>query len=66
MTGINAGAVDRQDDDTSGIARGFCLVSVEQDSLGGMVAHFPRRKLGMTQPANLVIVGKAKFKEISK
>jgi thioredoxin reductase len=42
------------------------FVTVEQDSLGGTVAHFPRRKLVMTQPANLPIVGKVKFKEISK
>ena len=40
--------------------------TIEQDSLGGTVAHFPRRKLVMTQPANLPIVGKVKFKEISK
>ena len=42
------------------------FVTVEQDSLGGTVAHFPRRKLVMTQPANLPIVGKVKFKEVSK
>ena len=40
--------------------------TIEQDSLGGTVAHFPRRKLVMTQPANLPIVGRVKFKEISK
>jgi thioredoxin reductase/NAD-dependent dihydropyrimidine dehydrogenase PreA subunit len=40
--------------------------TIEQDSLGGTVAHFPRRKLVMTQPANLPIVGNVKFKEISK
>ena len=40
--------------------------TIEQDSLGGTVAHFPRRKLVMTQPANLPIVGKVKFKEVSK
>lgn len=41
-------------------------VTIEQDSLGGTVAHFPRRKLVMTAPAILPIVGKVKFKEISK
>jgi thioredoxin reductase len=40
--------------------------TIEQDSLGGTVAHFPRRKLVMTQPAELPIVGKMKFKEVSK
>ena len=40
--------------------------TIEQDSLGGTVAHFPRRKLVMTQPANLPLVGKVKFKEVSK
>ena len=41
-------------------------VTVEQDALGGAVAHFPRRKLVMTQPAELPIVGKTKFKEVQK
>jgi len=41
-------------------------VTVEQESLGGTVAHFPRRKLVMTQPAELPIFGKMKFKEVQK
>jgi thioredoxin reductase/Pyruvate/2-oxoacid:ferredoxin oxidoreductase delta subunit len=41
-------------------------VTVEQEELGGTVAHFPRRKLVMTQPADLPIVGKMKFKEVQK
>ena len=41
-------------------------VTVEQEELGGTVAHFPRRKLVMTQPANLPIVGKMKFREVQK
>ncbi len=41
-------------------------VTVEQEELGGAVAHFPRRKLVMTQPADLPIVGKMKFKEVQK
>jgi thioredoxin reductase (NADPH) len=40
--------------------------SVEQGTLGGTVAHFPRGKLVMTAPANLPLVGKVKFGEISK
>ncbi len=41
-------------------------VTLEQDTLGGTVAHYPRGKLVMTAPANLPIVGKVKFGEISK
>lgn len=42
------------------------FVTLEQDALGGTVAHYPRRKLVMTQPADLPITGKMKFKEVSK
>ncbi|MGI9206285.1 MAG: NAD(P)-binding domain-containing protein [Woeseiaceae bacterium] len=42
------------------------VVTVEQEELGGTVAHFPRRKLVMTQPAELPIIGKTKFKEVQK
>ena len=45
---------------------GIKYVTVEQESLGGTVSHFPRGKLVMTQPANLPIVGQVKFTEISK
>jgi thioredoxin reductase/NAD-dependent dihydropyrimidine dehydrogenase PreA subunit len=41
-------------------------VTVEQEELGGTVAHFPRRKLVMTQPADLPIIGKTNFKEVQK
>jgi thioredoxin reductase (NADPH) len=41
-------------------------VTLEQEELGGTVAHFPRRKLVMTQPAELPIVGKVRFKEVIK
>ncbi len=41
-------------------------VTIEQEELGGTVAHFPRRKLVMTQPAELPIVGKMNFKEVQK
>lgn len=46
--------------------QGLRFVTVEQDTLGGTVAHFPRGKLVMTQPADLPIVGKMKFTETSK
>jgi len=42
------------------------FVTVEQDSLGGTVSHFPRGKLVMTRPAELPIVGKMKFTETTK
>lgn len=42
------------------------FITVEQDSFGGTVAHFPRGKLVMTQPAILPIYGKVKFREVSK
>jgi thioredoxin reductase (NADPH) len=41
-------------------------LTLEQDTLGGTVAHFPRRKLVMTAPVTLPIVGKIKFRETSK
>jgi thioredoxin reductase (NADPH) len=40
--------------------------TVDQSTLGGTVAHFPRGKLVMTAPAELPLVGKVKFGEISK
>ncbi len=42
------------------------FVTLEQDTLGGTVAHFPRGKVVMTAPAKLPIVGEMKFKEVSK
>ena len=41
-------------------------VTVEQDSLGGTVSHFPRGKLVMTAPVELPLVGKVKFTETTK
>lgn len=46
--------------------KGMRFATIEQDSLGGTVAHFPRGKLVMTRPADLPIVGKMKFTETSK
>ena len=42
------------------------FVTVEQEELGGTVAHFPRGKLVMTQPATLPIIGNMSFREVSK
>jgi len=41
-------------------------VTIDQDAVGGTVAHFPRGKLVMTAPARLPLVGQVKFSEISK
>ncbi len=42
------------------------FVTLEQDTLGGTVAHFPRGKVVMTAPATLPIAGQMNFKEVSK
>ncbi len=46
---------------------GLKFVTVEQeDSLGGSIFHYPRRKLAMTAPMTLPIVGKFNRYEITK
>lgn len=45
---------------------GLQCVTVEQDTLGGTVAHYPRGKLVMTAPAVLPGHGKMNFRETSK
>ena len=46
---------------------GLRFVTVEQeDSLGGAIYHYPRRKVAMTAPMTLPIVGKFNKFEISK
>jgi len=47
-------------------AAGLKVRTVEQDSLGGTVSHFPRGKLVMTAPAELPIFGMMSFRETSK
>lgn len=42
------------------------IVTIDQDVAGGTVSHFPRGKLVMTAPAQMPIVGKVKFGEVSK
>ncbi|WP_211242919.1 NAD(P)-binding domain-containing protein [Sinimarinibacterium sp. CAU 1509] len=39
---------------------------IEQDTLGGTVAHFPRGKIVMTAPVNLPIVGQVRLRETTK
>jgi len=41
-------------------------VTIEQDSLGGTVAHFPRGKVVMTSPVDVPVIGKVKFGETTK
>lgn len=45
---------------------GLSFETVEQDSLGGTVAHFPRNKLIMTAPVKLPLFGDLRFREIRK
>lgn len=40
--------------------------TLEQDSLGGAVAHYPRRKLVLTSPVELPMVGVVKLRETTK
>lgn len=42
------------------------FVTLEQEELGGTVAHFPRGKLVMTQPVQLPLVGSMRFTETTK
>jgi len=48
------------------IERGLRFVTVEQDALGGCIAHYPRGKLVMSSPAELPIVGRMPFSRASK
>ncbi len=41
-------------------------LTIDQDSMGGTISHFPKGKLVMTQPATLPLVGQIKFGEIRK
>ena len=48
------------------LENGLRFMTVEQDSLGGTIAHYPRGKVVMTAPAMLPIVGEMTFREVSK
>jgi len=48
------------------IEKNLKFVTLEQESFGGTVAHYPRGKIVMTEPVNLPIIGKAKFRETTK
>ena len=47
-------------------SHGMKYLTLEQDTLGGTVAHYPRGKLVMTAPVNLPLYGKVKFHDTSK
>jgi len=46
--------------------KGLRFVTVEQETLGGTVAHFPRGKVVMTAPARLPLHGAVRFTETTK
>lgn len=46
--------------------KGLRTITLEQDTIGGTVAGFPRAKLVMTSPMELPLYGKVKFTETSK
>lgn len=46
--------------------RGLRYVTVEQETLGGTVAHYPRGKIVMTAPVQLPLYGKLRFRETTK
>ena len=48
------------------LARKIRFLTLEQDSFGGTVAHYPRGKVVMTAPAVLPLIGRMRFREVSK
>ena len=46
--------------------KGLSFVTLEQETFGGTVAHYPRGKIVMTAPVVLPIVGKMQFGETTK
>lgn len=47
-------------------SRKLKFATLEQESVGGTVAHYPRGKIVMTAPVQLPIAGKMSFKETTK
>ena len=45
---------------------GLKSITIDQEAIGGTIAHFPKGKLVMTQAATLPLVGKVMFGEIRK
>lgn len=46
--------------------QGLSFVTLEQESLGGTVLHYPRHKIIMTKPVKLPLYGALKITEVSK
>jgi thioredoxin reductase (NADPH) len=46
--------------------KGLSFVTLEQETFGGTVAHYPRGKIVMTAPVTLPIVGKVRLTETTK
>ncbi len=42
------------------------FITLEQDDIGGTVLSYPRQKIVMTQPMDIPLYGKVKFREIQK
>lgn len=47
-------------------AKKLRFMTLEQDTLGGSVARYPRGKLVMTRPAELPLYGRVRFKRVRK
>lgn len=47
-------------------SRKLRYVTLEQESVGGTVSHYPRGKIVMTAPVQLPLVGKMRFRETTK
>jgi len=45
---------------------GLRFITLEQDSLGGTVTHFPRHKIVMTRPVKLPLYGTLKIRRVEK
>lgn len=50
----------------SAVQNNMNYLTLEQDTLGGTVYSFPRKKIIMTSPMELPLYGKVKFKETTK
>lgn len=47
-------------------SHGLCWATLDQETLGGTVSHYPRGKIVMTAPVDLALYGKVKLRETTK